>query len=239
MLTLRLSRWYLWGVMGVCLTAGVVTWGCAPQESPPPQQPPADVSRRLTALEECITRAQGAVKAVADAGVSAGPLAPINSGIADAQDAVDEGKKLAQQGKTQEAAERVTKGLEECEKLDAMVAKARQDATERRVRAQMASEAETRMAWTVSCVDGARQSFRRASAASVKGADLNAIKSALDSAETALKQARELLAQNDPKGAVGRLETAQMDCQMAQDAGTKAAAPRQSASPPARPRRGR
>jgi hypothetical protein len=179
------------------------------------------------------------VKAAADGGVSAGPLAPVNSGIADAQDAVDEGNKLVQQGKSQEAAERLTKGLEECDKLEAMVAKARQDVAERRVRAQMASEAETRMAWTVACVDSAYQVLRRASAAGVKGAELNAIKAPLDSAETALKQARELLAQNDPKGAVGRLETAQMDCQTAQDTGTKAAAQRKLPSPSTSRRRGR
>ncbi len=180
MLTAHLSRRYLWGVVGICLTAGVVVWGCAPQELPQPQQPPADVSRRLATMEECIARSQGAVNAAAAAGVSAATLAPANSSIADVQDAVDEVTKLVQQGKPQEAADRATKGLEECEKIDSMVAKARQDEAERKLRVQMASEAETRIAWTVACIDGARQAIGRASTAGVKTADLTAALGGLD-----------------------------------------------------------
>ena len=177
-------------------------WGCAPQQRPQPQQPPADVSRRLATMEECIARSQGAVNAAAAAGVSAGALAPANSSIAAIQDALDEVKKLAQQGKQQEAAERATKGLAECDKIDAMVVKARQETAERKVRAQMASEAETRIAWTVTCVDGARQAIGSTSVAGVKTAALTAALSALNRAETALQQGRELLAQSDPKGAI-------------------------------------
>ena len=213
-------------------------WGGILQESPQPPQPPADVSKRLAAMEKCVARAQEAVNAAAAAGVSAGALAPANSGIADVQDALDEAKKLAQQGKQQDAADRATQGLEECEKIHSMVAKARQNAAERKVRAQMASEAETRLAWTVACVDGARQAIGRASVAGVKTAEITGALSALDRAETALQQGRALLAQNDPKGAVERLETAQADCQTARDAADKAAtAKRKSAAPAAKPRR--
>ena len=240
MLTAHLSRRYLWGVVGICLTAGVVVWGCAPQELPQPQQPPADVSRRLATMEECIARSQGAVNAAAAAGVSAATLAPANSSIADVQDAVDEVTKLVQQGKPQEAADRATKWLEECEKIDSMVAKARQDEAERKLRVQMASEAETRIAWTVACIDGARQAIGRASTAGVKTADLTAALGGLDRAETALQQGRALLAQSDPKSAVERLETAQADCQTARDAADKAVAAKgKAATPTARPRRGR
>src|SRR5712692_6388390 len=140
MLTARLRRRYLWSVVSACLTAGVLLLGCAPQEALQPPQPPVDVSKRLAALEECVTRAQRAVTAAADAGVSTGALAPINSSIADVQDALDETKKLAQQSQQQEAAERITQGLEECEKIDAMVAKARQGTAERKVRAQLVTE---------------------------------------------------------------------------------------------------
>jgi hypothetical protein len=238
MLTAHLSRRYLWGVVGICLTAGVVMWGCAPQELPQPQQPPVDVSRRLAAIEECIARSQGALKAAAAAGISAGALAPANSSIADIQDTLDEVKKLAQQGKQQEATERATKGLEECNKIDAMVVKARQDAAERKVQAQMASEVETRIAWTVACIDGARQAIGGASAAGVKTAALTTALSALNRAETALQQGRELLAQSDPKGAIERLESAQADCQTVRDAADKAVAAKgKSAAPTARPRR--
>ena len=100
--------------------------------------------------------------------MSAGALAPANSSIADAQDALDEAKKLAQQNKPQEAAEQATKGLEECEKIDAMVAKARQDTAERKARAQLATEAEARIAQTAACVDGARQAVRSISADKVQ-----------------------------------------------------------------------
>ena len=224
MLTVRLSRRYLWSTVSVCLTAGVLLWGCAPEQAVQPPQPPVDVSKRLAPLEECIARSQRAVTMAAEAGVSAGALAPANSSLADAQDALDEAKRLAQQHKPQEAAEQATKGLEECDKIDAMVAKAHQDTIERKARAQLATEAEARIAQTVACVDGARQAVRNMSPTRSKSADVAAAKGALDRAEVGLKQARELLAQNDPKGALGRLDTAQADCQTAQAASEKAAA---------------
>jgi hypothetical protein len=238
MLTARLSRRCLWGVVSLCLTVGVALWGCVPPEPPQPQQPPIDVSKRLAALEECVARAQGAVNTAAATGVSAAALAPANSSIADLQDALDEATRLAQQGKQPEAAARATQGLEECDKIDTMVAKARQDATERKVRAQMASEAETRVVWTVACVDGARQAIGTASVAGVRTADLTGALSALNRAETALTQGRALLAQHDPKGAIERLESAQAECQTARDTADKVAtAKRKSPAPAARPRR--
>ena len=242
MLPTRLSRRYLWGVVSVCLAAGVVMWGCTLPAPPPapPSPPPVDVSRRLAALEECIVRSQMAVSTATRAGISAGALAPSNSSIADAQDAVDEGKSLEQQGKQQAAADRLAKALEECEKIDGMVLKVHQDAAERKVRVQMMTEAETRLSWTVLCVDGARQAARRASAVGVREAELTGARAALESAETTLKQAHDSLAQNDPKGAIGHLEAAQADCQRARDASDRAAAKKmQPAASPARPRRSR
>jgi len=224
MLTVRLSRRYLWSAVRVCLTAGVLLWGCAQEQAVQPPQPPVDVSKRLAPLEECVARSQRAVTMAAEAGVSAGTLAPANSSIADAQDALDEAKRLAQQNRVQEAAEQATKGLEECEKIDAMVAKAHQDTVERKARAQLATEAEARIAQTAACVDGARQAMRSISTTRAKSADVSAAKGALDRTEAGLKQARELLAQNDPQGALGRLDTAQADCQAAQEASEKAAA---------------
>src|SRR5262249_47411561 len=138
-----------------------------------------------------------------------------------------------------EAAEQATKGLEECEKIDAMVAKAHQDTAERKARAQLATEAEARIAQTAACVDGARQAMRSRSTTQAKSADAAAAKSALDSAEAGLKQARVLLAQNDPKGALGRLGAAQTDCQTAQAASEKAAAQGKAAASTGKPRRSR
>src|SRR5215831_12668322 len=232
MLMARLSRRYLWGMVSGCLMAGVVLWGCVSQESLEPQQLPADLSQRL---QECVARAQGAVNAAAADGVSAAALAPVNSSIADVRDAMDEATKLAQQGKRQEATDRATKGLEECGKIDAMVAKARQDEADRKLRVQMASEAETRMAWTVTCINDARQAIGKASTAGVRTADLTAAMGGLNRAETALQQSRALLAQNDPKSAVERLETAQADCQTARDATDKAISTKRK--PATKPRR--
>ncbi len=237
MLTVRLSRRYLACAVSVCLTAGVLLWGCAPEQAAPPPQPPVDVSKRLAPLEECVARSQRAVTAAAQAGVSAGALAPAHSSIADAQDALDEAKKLTQQNKPQEATAQATKGLEECEKIDPMVAKAHQDTAERKARAQLATEAEARIAQTAACVEGARQAVRNISPTRSKRADVAAAQGTLDSAEAGLKQARELLAQNDPKGALGRVDTAQADCQTAQAASQKAAAQGKSAAAAGKPRR--
>jgi hypothetical protein len=235
MLTVRLSRRYLWRAVSVCLTASVLLWGCTPEQAVPPQ-PPVDVSKRLAPLEECVARSQRALTAAAEAGVSAGALAPANSSMADAQDALDEAKRLAQQNKPQEATEQATKGLEECEKIDTMVAKAHQDTAERKARAQLATEAEARIAQTAACVDEVRQAV---STPRSKSTDVAAAQGALDRATTGLKQARALLAQNDPKGALGRVDTAQADCQTAQAASTKAAAPGKSAASAEKPRRSR
>src|SRR5712691_8494502 len=96
MLTVRLSRRCLWGAVSVCLTAGVLLWGCAPEQAVQPPQPSVDVSKRLAPLEECVARSQRAVTMAAETGMSAGALAPANSSIADAQDALDEAKRLVQ-----------------------------------------------------------------------------------------------------------------------------------------------
>ena len=239
MLTIRLSRRHRWGMMILCLTTGVWLWGCAQEQAAQPPQPPVDVSKRLAPLEECVARSQRAVAMAADAGVSAGTLAPANSSIADAQDTLDEVRKLVQQNKPQEATERATRGLEACEKIDSMVLKARQDTAERKARAQLVSAAEARIAQTAACVDGARQVVRHTGAGRARKAEAMEAKSALDSAASGLRQARELLAQNDPKGALGLLDAAQADCQTAQAAGAQGAAPGKPASAPAKPRRDR
>src|SRR5262249_10947722 len=135
--------------------------------------------------------------------------------------------------------ERVAQGLAECEKIEAMVVKARQDTAERKGRAQLATEAEARIGSTGACIYGARQAVRRVSAGGAKSADFAAAEGSLHNAERALKQARELLAQNDPQGALRRLDMAQADCQTAQEAGENAAAQGVAASPVAKPQRRR
>jgi hypothetical protein len=215
--------------------AGVLLWGCAPEQAV--QSPPSvDASKRLTSLATCVARAERAVTMAAAAEVSTGALAPAQSSIADAQDALDEAKSLAQQHRLQEATEQATKGLEECAKIDVMVAQARQATAERKARAQLAAEAEGRIAQTAVCINAARQSVYSASTASTRGADVAVAQGALDRAEAGLKQARVLLAQHDPKGALGRIDTAQADCQTAQ-AMTEKAAQGKSATSDGQPHR--
>lgn len=237
MLMAQLCRRYLRGIVPVGLTMVALMSGCVPPEVPQSSPPPADAGKRLAALEECVVRAQWTVHAAVEAGVSTASLASTNSSIADAQDAADEVRKLIQENQPHAAIDRATKGLEECDKVDAMVTKARQDTAERKMRAQLTAEAETRLTQTAACVDGARQAVRSAGTIKTRSADATAARGALDSAEAALKQARELLVQNDPKGALGRLDAAQADCQTAQASGGKAAAPGREASPAAPPRR--
>jgi hypothetical protein len=219
----------------LCFMAGVLLWGCAQEQAAQPPQPPVAVSKRLAPLEECVARSQRAVATAAEAGVSAGTLAPINSSIADAQDTLDEVRKLAQQNESQEAIDLATRGLEACEKIESMLVKARQDTAERKARAQLATEAEVRIGQTTACVEGARQVVRRLSTVRARKAEAMAAKGALDSAEGRLKHARELLAQNDPKGALGLLDAAQADCQTAQAAGEQGTAPGKPASATTKP----
>lgn len=234
-----LGRRYLGAMVSLWCTAGVVLGGCAPPAPPPLTAPSAAISEPLAALQACITRSQRGVQAAAEAGMSAAPLAPIHSGIADAQDAMEEGTRLAQQGKPQEAAARLAAALAECDTLDAMLAKARQDAAERRVRVQMMSEAEARLASTATCIDRAQQAFRQASTPAARNTEVMAAKGALERAETGLRQAREALAHNDPKSALERLHAAMAACEMARDTSEQVVAQRQSAPPTGRPRRSR
>jgi hypothetical protein len=171
--------------------------------------------------------------------VSTGVLAPAQSSLADAQDALDEAKGLAQQHRPQEATEQATQGLEGCAKIDAMVAQARQATAERKVRAHLAAEAEVRIAQTAVCIEAARQGVRSTSTTRTRDADVVVTQGALDRAEAGLKQARALLAQNDPKGALGRADTAQADCQTVQAMREEAAAQGKSATSAGQPHRGR
>ncbi|MGE3538900.1 MAG: hypothetical protein AB7N91_15895 [Candidatus Tectimicrobiota bacterium] len=242
MLRALLASCTLRGWTGVGLLTGLLLWGCAAQESPPPPQAQAstEVSRRLGLLTECVERSQRAVQQAMEAGVSAGALAPASSGIADAQDTMDEVQQLVRQGKTQEASERATQGAEACEKIDALVVKGRQDDMERKARAHMAMEAEGRLPAITACLDEARRVLRQVTGSRIQAEELARLRSPLDRAETALKQARALLAQDNPRQALGRLDIAQADCQNAREAGEKAAAtlaPGKTGAPKARRRR--
>jgi nucleoid-associated protein YgaU len=181
----------------------------------------AEVSQRLTALNDCIARTQGVVDASMKAGVSAGAMAPVNTSLSDAQEALEDARNLMQQGKLQEASERVNKALEDCNKLEAMAVKARDEALERAGRAKLRTQADGRLSQVGPCVEAARQAITSAEAAGATAQELAAAKQALANSEAALKEARDLLAKDDPQRALSRLDAAQTDCQTARELGNR------------------
>jgi hypothetical protein len=213
----------------VCMVASVVPLECAAQA-----QPSAEAQQRLAALEACIERSENTVDDALSAGVSAGDVAPANSSLADAEDALDEGQTLLDEGKEQEAIELLTKAIAECNKIDAMIAQARQGSTERTTRAQMVTDAEGRITQLTPCLDTVRQTVNAASKAKAKEQALAPSKTALGNAEQGLAQARQALAQGDPKTALERLSTAEAECKTAQEEAQKL-----SAAAPAKAKSGR
>jgi nucleoid-associated protein YgaU len=215
------QRRYVWLFLGMMISVGILFAGCA-KTPKPPSPTVAEVNQRLAALADCVTRTQGVVDAGMKAGASAGDMAPVNTSLADAQEALEEAKKLVQQGKLTEAMERVSKALDDCNQLEAMAQKARDAALERSTKARLRAQAEGRLSQVGPCIDGARQAITSAEAAGAPAQDLAAAKQALANAEAAMRDARDLLAKDDPQRALSRLEAAQADCQTARDLGNKA-----------------
>jgi len=215
------QRRYVWFLLSMIISLGLMFAGCA-KTPKPPSPTVAEVNQRVSALADCITRTQGVVDAGLKAGASAGEMAPVNTSLTDAQEALEDAKKLVQQGKLDEAMERVSKALEDCNKLEAMAMKARDAALERAAKARARTQAEARMSQVGPCIDGARQAITSAEAAGATAQDLAPAKQALANAEAALKEARDLLAKDDPQRALSRLDAAQSDCQTARDLGNKA-----------------
>lgn len=225
------QRRYVWLLLGVLISCSVVFAGCATTPKPPTPTA-AEVSQRLTALTDCIARTQRVVEASMQAGVSAGAMAPVSTSLSDAQEALEDAKQLVQQGKHQEASERANKALEDCNKLEAMAIKARDEALERAGRAKMRAQADGRLSQVVPCIDAARQAITSAEAAGATAQELAAAKQALANSEAAAKEARDLLAKDDPQHALSRLDAAQTDCQTARDLGNKAGIAAASRSKP-------
>lgn len=215
------QRRSVWKFLGMLISLGVLFVGCA--KTPKPPSPTlAEVNQRLASLTDCVTRTQGVVDAAMKAGASAGDMAPVNTSLADAQEALEDVKKLVQQGKLQEAMDRLSKALEDCNKLEAMAIKARDAALERATKARLRAQAEGRLSQVGPCIDAARQAIASAETAGATAQDLAAAKQALANAEAAVKEARDLLAKDDPQRALSRLEAAQADCTTARDLGNKA-----------------
>ena len=216
------SRLLYWICLGIIVSTGLVFSGCATTPPQPPGPTEAEVNQRLAALEDCVKRSQGVVEAALKAGASAGEMAPANTGIADAQEALEGARKLLKDGKNKDAMDRASKGLEDCNKTEAMAAQARDAALERARKAQMQAQAEARIGQVMPCIEAGRKAIQSAEAAGATAEELGPAKNALANSENALRDARALLAQGDPQRALSRLEAAQSDCMTAQDLGNKA-----------------
>ena len=215
------------GIRRLCMLVGMVvavSWlvtGCATTPPPAPGPSAAEVGQRIAALEECMTRSQRTVEAALQAGASAGAMGPANSSIADAQDALDEARQLLQQGKTQDAMDRVNQALEDCNKIDAMVQQARDEALERSAQARLLAQTEARLGQLTTCVDNAEQAIQAAKNAGATDMELRAAKNSAENARVILDEAKDLLAKGEVQRAAARLDIAQSDCQAAQDMANK------------------
>jgi nucleoid-associated protein YgaU len=149
-------------------------------------------------------------------------MGPVNSGLADAQEALEAARKLVQEGKLQEANERLTKALDDCNKLEAAAQQARDAALERAARAKARADAEARLAQVMPCIEAARQAIQSAETAGATAEELASAKRALANSEAAVREAQQLLAQGEPQRALSRLDAAQSDCLSARDMANQA-----------------
>lgn len=208
----------------------LVGLGLAGCPQAPAGPPTAEVNERIAALEDCIKRSDGVVQAALAAGVSAGDMAPSSSAVAGARDAVDEARKLLQEGKNQAAMDRLMAALEECNRIEAMASKARDEVLKRKQRADAAAG----LARTAPCIENATRAIASAEGAGATSDELVAAQTALLSAESAKQEAEFLVSKEKYKKALERIETAQADCLRANDSAVKAgimAANRSAAKP--------
>ena len=204
--------------IGLVVLTGLVFSGCPQAPTGPPT---AEVNERLAALEDCIKRSDGVVQAALDAGASAGDMAPSSSAVADMRDALDEARKLLQEGKNQAAMDRLMTALEDCNKIDAMASKAREASLKRAAKLRQRAQAEASIARVTPCVENAQRAIDSAGVAGATSDELVPARTALLSAESALLEAKFLFAKGKYKKAMKRLKKAEADCLTAQNMGTK------------------
>jgi nucleoid-associated protein YgaU len=207
---------HFWKSLGMVVAVGLCIAGCAKAPKvPTPTE--ADVGQKITALADCLARTQRTVENAMSAGASAGEMGPTSTGLVDAREALDEARKLVQSGKLQDADERVTKGLDDCQKLEAMAAQARDAALARQAQARARAQAEQRLQTVMPCLEAARQALQAATAAGAPQEELSGARRALANSEGAVREAQQLLAQGEAVKALSRLEAAQSDCSAARD----------------------
>jgi len=207
-----------WKSLGLAVVVILSIIGCAKA----PQVPQAAGGPQLTALTDCIARTQRTVDAAMSAGASAGEMGPTSTGLADARDAADDAQKLLQAGKPQEANERLTKALEDCQKLDTQAVQARDAALARQAQARARLRAEQRLQQVNPCLAAAQQSILAADAAGAAAGDLAGARRALTSSESTVREAQQQLARGNAVQALSYLDAAQSDCLSARDQANQA-----------------
>jgi nucleoid-associated protein YgaU len=212
---------HIWKSLGMVMVIGWLLVGCtkAPKVPTPTE---AEISQKITALADCTARTQRVVDAAMSAGASAGEMGPTNTGIADARETLDEARQLLQGGKLKDANERVSQALDDCQKLEAQAAQARDAALARQAQARARAQAEQRIQQVMPCIEAARQAIQSAEAAGTTQEDLASAKRALANSEAGLREAQQLLAQGDAVRALSRLDAAQSDCLSARDQANQA-----------------
>ena len=99
MVSTRSQRRYVWLLLVMIIPFGLMFAGCA-KTPKPPGPTVAEVNQHVSALADCITRTQSVVDASMKAGASAGDMAPVNTSLADAQEALEDAKTLDAAGET-------------------------------------------------------------------------------------------------------------------------------------------
>lgn len=209
---------------------GIVGLGLVGCPQAPAGPPVAEVNERIAALDDCIKRSDAVVQAALAAGASSVDMAQSSSAIAAARGALDDARKLLQEGKNQAAMDRLMTALEDCNKLEAMAAKARDASLERKQRAA----AEAGLARIAPCIENATRALESAERAGATSDELVAAQGALLGAESAKQEAEYNLSKGKAKKALDLIKTAEADCLRANDAAVKAgvmAANRSAAKP--------
>lgn len=225
----RMLRRLTW--IALIALGGLGLAGCPQAPAGPPS---AEVNERITALDDCIKRSDAVVQAALAAGASANDMAPSSNAVAEARNTLNAARQLLQEGKNQAAMDRLVAALEECNKIEAMAAKARDASLARAAQAKQRAEAEAALARLAPCIENATRAIDSAEKAGATSDELVPAQSALLGVQSAQSEAEFLLSKEKYKKALARLKTAEADCLRAKDTAVKAgimAANRSAAKP--------
>jgi nucleoid-associated protein YgaU len=149
-------------------------------------------------------------------------MAPSSSAIADAQAALDASLRLLTDGKNQEAMDRLMTALEQCNKIEAMASKAREESLKRAANARQRANVEAGLSKVGTCIENAKRAIEAAEVAGATSDELVPAETALLSAESSHLEAEFLFSKGEYKKALSRLKVAETDCLKANDIALKA-----------------